>query len=447
MSVAQEKILVSDFHIGCGLAQTSTLKALSAGTNTASPKLPTRLLPRLLSFSGHVGAAKVDTSYLSKDEKTVVSWVKRLFNVRTPLEMAARRAFGWSPKCNALFRLLNKVTRVLHRKYPTSGWAGKTWTRTKSLALLEQIGEKTAAAVFARHDTYLVSFPPSLARLFLDLAERYDKRLILNLGHRFNIGIYTKKENDSMIRLLEYIHRHPRHILAAGSEYDVQYVRYYLGIEPEKLPLCCFHVEAAVRSPKSNVILVGPGASPKGTVDRLNAKARNSTGKAMQFANIKEVYPHYDLEDLANHPAVVIFPYSAFSMRMLELYELNVPFFVPNPDLLLEYKTMYDRALFPVYCTEKQCARMNEGQVWPNLSGGVPSPNSYENTAQKYWFQFCFFYRTKNAIIWDSEEDLLEKLANTDLEQVRREMYKENQERREAALRQWRSAVFPGKNQ
>lgn len=442
MSVAEEKILVSDFHVGCGLAQTSTLKALSTATNTASPKL----LTRLLSFSGAVAAAKVDRSYLSEDEKAVISRVKRLFGVLTPLEVAARRVLGWSPKYDVLFKLLNKIMRTLHRKNPPTGWAGKTWTAAKSLVLLEEIGEKTAAEVFARHDTYLVSFPPSLARLFLDLAEKYDKRLILNLGHRFNIGIHTKKENESMIRLLEHIHRHPRHILAAGSEYDVQYVRYYLGIEPEKLPLCCFHVEAAVRSPESNVVLVGPKGSPKGTVDRLNAKARNSTGKAMQFATIKDVHPHYDLEDLANHPAVVIFPYSVFSMRMLELYELNVPFFVPSPELLLEYKAMYDRALFPIYCTKEQYARMDKDQVWPGAAGGVPSPNSYEPAAQKYWFQFCFFYRTKNAIIWHSEEDLLEKLANTDLEQVRREMYKENRERREAALRRWRNAVFPEEN-
>jgi len=44
------------------------------------------------------------------------------------------------------------------------------------------------------------------------------------------------------------------------------------------------------------------------------------------------------LADLARHAAVVVFPYSAYSISMAELYEMNMPFFVPSVEVLLRHR-------------------------------------------------------------------------------------------------------------
>ncbi len=390
----QKKILVSDFHIGLNQAQVATLKKTGA-------------ICKLLTMSGSVGLTNVKSD-LSYNEQKVIKQIKELFF------LGAEKS-----------------------------WFGRSWTPAKTQALFQVVGEKIMAEVFAEYDAYLVSFPPSLAHLFLYLAEKYDKQLILNLGHRFNIGVKTREENEAMLSLLNYLQHSSRHILASGSEYDCQYVKYYLGFEPQKLPIICHHLELNKPSPELETILIGPvNFQLKQAETRLNAIAQNwcqkNNRKPIHFSLIRTLYKKYDrYEELARYMAVVIMPYSAYSISMLELYELNIPFFVPAPKLLIREGFLSDRALVPIYCDRKQYAEI----LGDRDSDTSYSPNSYEANAQLYWLQFCFFYQTRNAIVWESPEDLLEKIASTNFDEVRAKMYRENKERREAGLQKWREIL------
>ena len=258
-------------------------------------------------------------------------------------------------------KVVNEIKKLFFLGAEKS-WFGRSWTPAKTQALFQVVGEKIMAEVFAEYDVYLVSFPPSLAHLFVYLAEKYDKQVILNLGHRFNIGVKTREENEAMFSLLNYLHQSSRHILASGSEYDCQYVKYYLGFEPPKLPIICNHLKLNKPSPELDTILIGPvNFQFKPVETRLNALAdnwcRKNNQKSIKFSLIRTLYKKYDsYEELASHLAVVIMPYSAYSISMLELYELNIPFFVPAPKLLIREGFLSDRALIPIYCDKKQYA-------------------------------------------------------------------------------------------
>lgn len=352
---------------------------------------------------------------------------------------------------------------ILHRRFPRlmnllrpAGWRGVSHDRHALRAAAEELlrvhGEDRMHDVFGGYDTYVVSFPPSLAHFFLRLAETYDARLVLNLGHRFNIGVKTRTQNEEMFALLRYLHEHPLHVLASGSDYDTEYTRHYLGFEPVKLPFVCLHLPSSPSpAPDSGEpVLVGPGSfhSERRLAETLNRRAsqrdRNPAGAAGRytFSTLRDLYrPSFPRHDhLLRHPAAVILPYSAFSMLMLELYELDIPFFVPSPALLARYRRMKDRALFPIYCSERQYRRLRVGGA-----AGEPSPNSYEEEAERYWMQFAFFYRTGNAVYFESEDDLLDKLANADLARIRERMSGENRQRREAALAAWKETVLDGR--
>ena len=407
----QKQILVCDFHIGLNMVQVATLEKLGAAV-------------KLLSLSDSIDKVQISQPSLNADEHYILQCIKQLYHVN----VRRVRSSMWAKLVQPLKITSNTV------------WYGQSWSPQKNKDLCKIVGMDTMEEIFSQYDAYLVSFPPSMAHLFLFLAETFDKQLILNVGHRFNIGVGSRQENEAMISLLEYLHTHPRHVLASCSEYDCQYVKYYMGFEPQRLPAVCNHFELALNTPTLESVLIGPvNFINKDIEEKLNLLSHHwcqqHKRRQIEFSLIRTIYPRYRYEDLARHPAVVIFPYSAYSVSMLELYELNIPFFVPSPDMIIQYEILLDRALHPIYCSEKQYSALDvSGQ-----SNLLYSPNSYGIDDQKHWLQFCFFYQVKNAIIWHSEKDLMEKLATTDLEQVRHNMYAENITRRANTQKDWKT--------
>jgi hypothetical protein len=155
--------------------------------------------------------------------------------------------------------------------------------------------------------------------------------------------------------------------------------------------------------------------------------------------HIRDAYPNYSLDDLRRHRGVILFPYSAFSISMVELYELNLPTFVPSPRLLVEHALVDDRVLFPMYGSEEAFLR----QYRPQRSDAyASSPNSYEPRACFEWFRYCYFFQKEQVIRWDSVDELVAKVESTDLAAVRERMHAENLRERQRSLQAWRSVIY-----
>ena len=297
------------------------------------------------------------------------------------------------------------------------------------------------------HLTYaLCSFPPC----YISTLEKLPSQvaLLLNIGHR--IHICTAHHLVEFTQRVSEMKRDPRYTIATMSEYDFHYTRYYTGLEPLRLPVISQHISQKLRdapyAPQNRVVLIGPSHNT-GTIigfddnlDRLNhlsaAFAARHGLKPYTFSFIKTVYPddQATMENLAKHPAVLMNPYSAFSISMVELYHLNIPFFVPDDSLLVN--AMGDVRLHPLYQTKEAVARLEA--AYPVSSSGYPySPNDESPDAQRYWLQFMFFNQVQHAQHWTDPEDLFRKLYLADLRKLHDEMQAENAQLFSEQLKAW----------
>lgn len=385
------RVLICDFHVGCQLWQAAALEALGVSVKVLSLSAHAKLLPRRMQS-------------LSSVERRLLAALGKLWG---------------------------------------DGWHGWCWPEDVSKLL----SDRGIARYLASFDCFVCGFPPSLATVFFHCAQHLDKRMILNAAHRWDMGLPTDAHRVTLEAVIRRIHESDRHVFAVMSEYDWHYVRYSLGIEAEHLPVSCHHIPLIEHAPTMDDLLVGPvharrlGVAP--SANDLDAQARQRTGRVSDAKrwciHIRDAYPNYSLDDLRRHRGVILFPYSAFSISMVELYELNLPTFVPSPRLLVEHALVDDRVLFPMYGSEEAFLR----QYRPQRSDAyASSPNSYEPRACFEWFRYCYFFQKEQVIRWDSVDELVAKVESTDLAAVRERMHAENLRERQRSLQAWRSVIY-----
>ena len=304
---------------------------------------------------------------------------------------------------------------------------------------------------FKDTDYIISSFPPSLIHPLKIIADQFNITLINSIGHRFNLISKSREENTQLKKLIKEMYDSPKHILASLTLYDVNYTRHYLNVEPTLIPAFSFHIPQKVTAPQNRTILIGPANIRRvkhllPQLDQLlsdleNERRKfydsNSTLKPFNFKEIKAVYTSYRLEQLAQHPAVVIFPYSSFAVSLEELYDLNIPFFVPSVDFIIKHQTLSDRALPKLWCSVETYKQMEDDFDHPD------SPNSYNETALRKWIPFSSFYQKQNSIIFDDFADLMKKVQDLDQygNELRQKMFDENSRRRDEILKQWRTVL------
>jgi hypothetical protein len=300
------------------------------------------------------------------------------------------------------------------------------------------------------HLTHAVcSFPPSYIINLEKLPSQIT--LLLNIGHRIHIHL----KPDQMINFTQRIIKmaqDPRYIIAVMSEYDFHYTRYYTGIDLLRLPVISQHISQKLReasyAPNNRIVLIGPSHNTDriigfdndlNSLNCLSAEFAARYGlEPYTFNYIKSLYPHDQatMEKLAQHPAVLMSPYAAFSISMVELYHLNIPFFVPDDSLLIN--AMEDVRLYPNYQNKDTIAYLE--QAYPvSRSKYSYSPNDESIDAQRYWLKFMFFNQVKHAQHWKDPEDLFRKLYFNDLRQLHDDMQLENAELFNEQLKLWAS--------
>ena len=321
--------------------------------------------------------------------------------------------------------------------------------------------DKVLRNFFKDTDFIVFSFPPFLVHSLKAIADEFDITLINYLGHRFNSSCITKEGNILVKSLIKELHNSPRHILASCSFYDVKYTKHYLNVEPLNLTLHGFHIPQKVTPPKNRTILIGPAQIRRdgfanvtpaekqlanrmydGLFLELERERRsfynaNPTVTEFTFGEIKSIYPRYTFEQLAQHPAVVVFPYSSYAVSLEELYDLNIPYFVPSVDFIIKHQLLYDRALPKLWCSIEEYEQMEDDFNSPD------SPNSYNETALRKWIPFSSFYQKQNAIIFDDFADLMKKVQDLDQygNELRQKMFDENSRHRDEILKQWRTVL------
>lgn len=311
----------------------------------------------------------------------------------------------------------------------------------------EQFASKTDDEIATRFKevNYVVcSFPPVHAIQFRRVPKHVS--IILNIAHRIQIcsGYTASALRKATEDIVMCIHD-KQFIVACMSEYDYQYIKYYCSVDVPRLLVASFHIPKGLRcrldGPTNHTVLVGPSHCDKligfSSIEQMNRisveYAHIYQRTPFKFAYIKSIYPNTTFEQLVAHPAVIIFPYSAFSISMVELYHLNIPFFVPGQDILRG--NMNDVKLYPLYCPETEVNDFDKNYI----QDSTPSPNSVDGDL--HWLQYIYPFTVKNSLRYNTTEELFRLLYTCDLQAIREMMRNENDSHFDRELQKWRTVI------
>jgi hypothetical protein len=260
------------------------------------------------------------------------------------------------------------------------------------------------------------------------------KSFILYAGTRFEHGREAQHQWRILNENIKIVAKDPRHVILANSHYDAHYIHYFTGVKPIVLPNYCKYTNA-MYNPTRKKILVGPS--------RLSVDKNFFQELGPDYVPIRELYPSYTYQDLASHRAILIIPYQVSTMSFFEYYRMNIPLLAPSISLLTEWHMKYNI--------------LNE-RTWVSVRGGprqhasvVPAFNAtaypydpideINREAVAYWLQFSDYYTMPNIILFDSWEDLKEKVAIIDFEKVSIQMAKYNEQLKRYTGVQWKKIL------
>merc|ERR1711998_703016 len=129
-------------------------------------------------------------------------------------------------------------------------------------------------------------------------------------------------------------------------------------------------------------------------------------------------------------------------MSIFEYYRMNIPMFVPSPDLLaqwqLKYRVMDERTWEGVYKRFK--AKSAIGQH-PESRVPFDPNNEHDQAAIRYWIAFADFYQWPHITQFSNWDDLMTKMQAADLSATSEKMQQYNAETKEKLFSTW-SAIF-----
>lgn len=285
----------------------------------------------------------------------------------------------------------------------------------------------------------LCSFPPKRVEDFKNIPDNI--KIILNIGHRIHIHLNPNQYKYFTNKIIEYS-KNDRYILASMSEYDFQYVKYYTNIETLKLYVASFHLPKEINyNPNNNTILIGPSHNTDTIINFNNlqdlnqqsiAYAKINNKQPFLFNFIKNLYPHTNFINIVNHPAVLLFPYSAFSISMVELYQSNIPMLVPSKEMLKG--KMNDVKLYPLY--NNNIKSIEDFDIEYNKKD-ISSPNSFNLNDELYWIDFMYFNKLNNILKYNNNDELFHIIYNNNFKDISNKMKIENETFLNEQLENW----------
>jgi hypothetical protein len=108
------------------------------------------------------------------------------------------------------------------------------------------------------------------------------------------------------------IAKDPRNVIAANNMYDLEYIKFFTGIQPYYVPAYCGYVYPADYKPINNKILWARNHNnPSHHYRKLKDTARRKGFTKYSFVRTEDAYKGgFEYTDLAKHPAMVMIPYT-----------------------------------------------------------------------------------------------------------------------------------------
>ncbi|CAF1062478.1 unnamed protein product [Adineta ricciae] len=288
-------------------------------------------------------------------------------------------------------------------------------------------------------DAFVCFHPVGMCELYIP----FNRTIIIIASTRYELWRFDPSSWTKLNENLKQIAKHPKNIIAANNLYDVEYIRYFTGINATLLPSLCDYTNVDY-SPSRKEFLIAPIHTSAfdtyfRSLIRKSLKLHKKYG--IDIVPIRELYSNYEYSDLAKHPAIIYVPYQVSVMSLFEQYRMNIPLLFPSLDLLtqwhLEFSVVnektWDRALF---------GETPQGSHIPGVLSGVPDPNNdVDRTSVHYWLNFSDFYQWPHITYYDSTDDLVQKLTTTDFASISKKMKEHNKQVKENLLTKWKEIL------
>jgi hypothetical protein len=158
---------------------------------------------------------------------------------------------------------------------------------------------------------------------------------------------------------------------------------------------------------------------------------------------ISDVHEDATPAKLALHPALVLLPYQVSTISLFEVYRMGVPIFAPSLSLLKRWCQDYDLMWEATYGWPKRQEDLLGVTHMPDPNG----PQSGEETAEAWearfdaWMPLADWYQWEHVQLFNSWDDLMQKLLSTDLAAVSAKMLEVNVRERAKLVRQWKEIL------
>ena len=332
--------------------------------------------------------------------------------------------------------LYDRVSNVIKKDYPD--WTGMN-SRLKESMIKENFEFYKNDTTFRSVDAFYCLFPAALCEMWMP----FNKTTIVMPAHRYSIGRCTKKEFDRLnehLRMLASM-EHPKHIMAASSKYDMEYLRHYTGVR-DVLPLYAHtatYIGDTVYNPSRDEIIMflckwNPGFFWD---NRFVTEI-----KKFKIVDERKLYKNFLFSNFVKHRAVVYLPYAVMSYKISELYTMGIPMFFPSMKYLQNIKPIGDdrTVLARYYCAHTRLGLKDSDMVAHPNSIHPYSPNLQENVdkeSEYYWLQLADFFQWPHLTYFDDFKDLERKLEEADFNKIHELMMKENERRSKEFSNNW----------
>lgn len=243
------------------------------------------------------------------------------------------------------------------------------------------------------YDIIWCCFPPGIYRNLANA--KIAKRTIVVISHRMDMGFEKADERNKFWKKVISDLSNPMVTFVASNEYDAKYFEYYTDTLIPVVEIETPYIQGSAPAPHLPV-LIGPSH-----VNAETQLVKEIRRHFPEIKTIKENYTSYSFDQLSQHKAFILLPYSIYSISLLELSNLGVPILVPSDDLLISSGMLNDVTLFPLYGSQQLISQYEK-----SCSVQDPGPNCDCSSCRKFWLQFAFWKSLPNVLYWNSVADL-----------------------------------------
>jgi hypothetical protein len=216
-----------------------------------------------------------------------------------------------------------------------------TSIKSAATAFLRPVSKRLAASF----DEAYVMFPPALALRLHQIGVA--RKTIMLAAHRADLWLESPKSRAEFWRTLVTSNGTVDFNVRAASRFDQYYIENVSGMGVELQELSSSRVLGleTKNSPSRNETLIF-GAKLLGKKDRRHFLDSIPGEKVLA----EDVLPKgYSYEELLTFPRFGYVPYSAYSIKLLELLQTKREIFIPSDLVLLRNKALDDVRLWPHY--------------------------------------------------------------------------------------------------